>query len=67
MAPQKLWAIALCAALVIPGAAEAGWRGLFDVEKRRAELATGAMRPARTACLAVARDPSWVDANQSRR
>jgi poly(beta-D-mannuronate) lyase len=55
-------AIAFCVALGIPAAGEAGWRGLFDVEKRRAELGTSAMRPARAACLAVARDPTWVDA-----
>ena len=55
-------AIAICVALCVPAAGEAGWRGLFDVEKRRAELGTSAMRPARAACLAVARDPTWADA-----
>ena len=56
-------ALTLCAALVLPiGGAAAGWRGLFDVEKRRAELGTAAMRPMRAACLAIARDPSWVNA-----
>ena len=62
MARRKLWALALCVALGVPGAGEAGWRGLFDVEKRRAELGSSAMRPARAACLAIARDPTWVDA-----
>jgi len=41
--------------------AKAQWQGLFDVEKRRAELASPQGRPLREACLAVARNPAWAN------
>ncbi len=48
--------------LALPvGSAQASWRGLFDVEKRRAELASTQSRSARESCLAIRRNPAWAN------